>query len=58
MKRDFSLWIKTMRRSIANYSYYTNFDKVYENVESMKIELNMLNSLVNSKMLKLNSKCS
>lgn len=49
MKRDFSLWIKTMRRSIANYSYYTNFDKVYENVESMKIELNMLNSLVNSK---------
>lgn len=49
MKREFSPWLKTMKRTIANYSYYTDFDKVYENIDKVKIELNMLNSLVNSK---------
>lgn len=48
MKRNFSQWLKTMKRSIANYSYYTDFEKVYSNIESIKIELNMLNSLVHS----------
>lgn len=49
MKREFSHWLKTMKRTIANYSYYTDFEKVYENIDKVKIELNMLNSLVNSK---------
>lgn len=49
MKREFSPWLKTMKRTIANYSYYTDFEKVYENIDKVKIELNMLNSLVNSK---------
>lgn len=49
MKREFSPWLKTMKRTIANYSYYTDFEKVYENIDKVKIELHMLNSLVNSK---------
>ncbi len=49
MKRDFNQWLKTMRNSIANYKYYIDFDIVYENVEHVKIELNILNSLVGSK---------
>lgn len=49
MKRDFNQWLKTMRNSIANYKYYIDFDIVYENVEHVKIELNILNSLIGSK---------
>ncbi len=49
MKREFSPWLKTMKKTIANYSYYTDFEKVYENIDKIKIELHMLNSLVNSK---------
>lgn len=47
--RDFSKWISNFRPSIADFSYYTDFNKVYENVNSMKIELNILNSLIGSK---------
>lgn len=49
MNREFSPWLKTMKRTIASYSYYTDFEKVYENIDKIKIELHMLNSLVNSK---------
>ena len=49
MKRDFNQWLNTMRNSIANYKYYIDFDTVYENVEHVKIELNILNSLIGSK---------
>lgn len=49
MKRDFNQWLNTMRNSIANYKYYIDFDNVYENVEHVKIELNILNSLIGSK---------
>ena len=49
MKRDFSEWIGNFRESIANYSYYTDFEKIYENVEKIKIELNILNSLIGEK---------
>jgi len=47
--RDFSKWLSNFRPSIADFSYYTDFNKVYENVNSMKIELNILNSLIGSK---------
>jgi type II restriction enzyme len=49
MKRDFKTWLSKFRDSIANYEYYTNFEKVYTNVDNMRIELNILNSLVGSK---------
>lgn len=49
MKRNFTEWISEFKDSIATYSYYIDFDKVHKNVESMKIELNILNSLIVSK---------
>ncbi len=49
MTRDFNEWLKTFRASICDYSYYVNFEKVYGNVESIKVELNILNSLIGSK---------
>ena len=49
MKRNFNEWLSTMRDSIATWRYYTDFEKVYSNVESVKIELNILNSLIGSR---------
>jgi len=49
MKRNFNEWLETFRSSIATYNYYVDFEKVYVNVESIKIELNILNSLIGSK---------
>ena len=49
MKRNFNEWFKTFRSSICDYSYYVNFEKVYGNVDSVKLELNILNSLIGSK---------
>lgn len=48
MKRNFDQWLATMKDSIATWNYYTDFKKVYSNVESIKIELNILNSLIGS----------
>ena len=45
MKRNFNEWLSTMRVSIATWNYYTDFEKVYTNVDSIKVELNILNSL-------------
>ncbi|MGI6354176.1 MAG: restriction endonuclease [Lentisphaerae bacterium] len=52
MKRKFNEWIATFRESIAGYDYYTDFQKVYANVDAIKIPLNILNSLVGSKNIK------
>lgn len=49
MKRNFNNWLKTFRNSICDYNYYVDFDKVYRNVDSIKVELNILNSLIGSK---------
>lgn len=49
MKRNFTEWISEFKDSIATYSYYIDFDKVHKNVESIKIELNILNALIGSK---------
>lgn len=49
MKRNFNEWLETFRSSIATYSYYVDFEKVYGNIESIKVELNILNSLIGSK---------
>ena len=44
--RDFNAWLSTMKDSIATWTYYTDFGKVYENVQKIKVELNILNSLI------------
>ena len=49
MERNFKEWLSTMRDSIATWRYYTDFEKVYSNVESIKVELNILNSLIGSR---------
>ena len=49
MARVFESWLDGFRASINSYQYYADFDKVYENVERIKVELNILNSLVGSK---------
>lgn len=49
MKRNFESWLLTMKDSIATWNYYTDFPKVYENVNKLKVELNILNSLIGSK---------
>ena len=47
--RNFADWLKTFRGSINGYGYYTDFAKVYENAQRMKIEICILNALVGSK---------
>ena len=47
--RDFNTWLSSFRYSIADFGYYIDFGKVYKNVDSVKIELNILNSLIGSK---------
>ena len=49
MKRNFNSWLSGFRDSIADYDYYIDFEKVHRNVDSIKIELNILNSLIGSK---------
>ena len=49
MKRDFNNWLAQFRTSIANYQYYTDFNKVFTNVDAIKVELNIMNSLIGSK---------
>lgn len=43
--RNFEEWLSTMTDTIADWTYYTDFSKVYDNVESIKIPLNIMNSL-------------
>lgn len=49
MKRDFKEWFNTFTDSIATYEYYTDFNTVYKNINKIKVELNIMNSLVGSK---------
>ncbi len=49
MNRDFDKWLKTMKDTVATWTYYVDFKKVYENVSKVKVELNILNSLIGSK---------
>lgn len=44
--RDFETWLSSFRKVIAGYKYYTNFNKVYHNVDSIQVELNIMNSLI------------
>ena len=49
MKRNFKEWFSTFTDSIATYEYYTDFNMVYKNIDKIKVELNIMNSLVGSK---------
>lgn len=46
--RDFNQWMSGFRDSIADYGYYIDFEKVYRNAAAVKVELNILNSLIGS----------
>lgn len=52
MNRDFNSWLSSFRDSIADYGYYIDFEKVHRNVAAIKVELNILNSLIGSKSIK------
>ena len=47
--RSFNDWLNQMRGSINGYNYYVDFPKVYANVNALRIELNIMNSLIGSK---------
>ena len=49
MKRNFNEWLSKFKTSISDYTYYVDFEKIYKNVEKVKVELNILNSLIGSK---------
>lgn len=49
MKRNFNVWLSGFRDSIADYGYYIDFEKVHRNVDNIKVELNILNSLIGAK---------
>ena len=49
MSRNFNDWFSRFKTSISNYTYYVDFDKIYKNVDKVKIGLNILNSLIGSK---------
>lgn len=48
MNRNFNDWISTFKSNICDYSYYVDFQKVYGKIDSVKVELNILNSLIGS----------
>ena len=49
MNRNFNGWFNNFKTSISDYTYYVDFKKIYKNVDKIKIELNILNSLIGSK---------
>lgn len=49
MPRDFNTWLSGFRDSIADYGYYIDFEKVYCNVDRVRLEFHLLNSLIGSR---------
>ena len=49
MNRNFNDWLSKFKTSISDYTYYADFEKIYKNVDKVKVELNILNSLIGSK---------
>lgn len=52
MDRDFEDWISKFKNTIFGYEYFVDFEKIYGNVDEIKVELNIMNSLVGSKNIK------
>ena len=46
--RNFDEWLNKFRPSISGYDYYIDFEKVHRNIDNIKVELNILNSLIGS----------
>lgn len=46
--REFRTWFGEFIDSISDYKYYVDFDKICRNVDKIKVELNILNSLIGS----------
>ena len=59
MNRNFNTWFKTFKDSIANWRYYTDFDKVVKNVGNIKIEplRERIDELVNKRLRGELSRC-
>lgn len=49
MNRNFNDWLSKFKASISDYTYYVDFEKIYKNGDKVKVELNILNSLIGSK---------
>ena len=49
MPGDFNTWLSGFRDSIADYGYYIDFAKVHRNVDKVRVELHLLNSLIGSR---------
>jgi len=47
--RDFNKWFATFQTTNRTFSYWVNFEKVLKNADSVKVELNILNSLIGSR---------
>lgn len=52
MTRNFEKWLSNFKTSIATYDYYVDFNKVYGNIDSIRVELNILNALIGHKDIK------
>lgn len=46
--RNFEEWLGDFKASISGYKYYIDFEKVVRNVDAIKVELNILNTLIGS----------
>lgn len=46
--RDFNTWLQSFKEVIAGYKYYTAFEKIYRNVDGIKVQLCLMNSLIGS----------
>ena len=46
--RNFIEWLSKFKSSISDYAYYVDFAKVHRNIDTIKVELNILNSLIGS----------
>ena len=49
LNRNFNEWLSKFKTSISDYTYYVDFEKIYKNVDKVKVELNILSSLIGSK---------
>jgi len=48
MNRNFDLWLASFQNTNRTFSYWVDFDKVIKHADAMKVELNILNSLIGS----------
>lgn len=46
--RDFEKWFVTFQTTNRTFSYWVDFDKVLKNADGVKVELNILNTLIGS----------